>query len=130
MKPGLFAAALMFFATPGLAQQSLPTTDASGAVLRGLDTMNGEISDIEIKTGETKRFERLEITLTQCRYPTEHPATDAFADLVIRDIREETPRFTGWMIASSPALSAMDHPRYDVWVLRCILPAPDISDGG
>ena len=27
--------------------------------------------------------------------------------------------FEGWMIASSPALMALDHPRYDVWALRC-----------
>ncbi|MGB0439332.1 MAG: DUF2155 domain-containing protein [Paracoccaceae bacterium] len=29
------------------------------------------------------------------------------------------PVFEGWIIASSPALNAMDHARYDVWVLRC-----------
>ncbi|MDA9980314.1 DUF2155 domain-containing protein, partial [Yoonia sp.] len=28
--------------------------------------------------------------------------------------------FAGWMLASAPALNAMDHPRYDVWALRCI----------
>ena len=28
-------------------------------------------------------------------------------------------RFSGWMFASSPALSAMEHPVYDVWVLDC-----------
>ena len=27
--------------------------------------------------------------------------------------------FSGWMIASTPALSAMDHSRYDIWVMRC-----------
>ena len=27
--------------------------------------------------------------------------------------------FDGWMIASSPALNALDHPRYDVWVIGC-----------
>src|SRR5690606_39209743 len=36
--------------------------------------------------------------------------------------------FSGWMFASSPALSAMDHPVYDVWVIDCLedeQPAPD-----
>ena len=37
----------------------------------------------------------------------------------IRDVRETAPRFSGWMFASSPALSALDHPRYDVWVVSC-----------
>jgi len=109
--------------TAAMAAAQLPptiaTADAPGAVLRGLDTANGQITDITIKSGETKRYERLEITLDQCRYPQENPAGDAFAHLKIRDVREIKPRFDGWMIASSPALSALDHPRYDVWVLRC-----------
>ena len=28
--------------------------------------------------------------------------------------------FSGWMFASSPALSAMEHAIYDVWVVDCI----------
>ncbi len=31
----------------------------------------------------------------------------------------ENTAFSGWMIASSPALNALDNPRYDVWLLRC-----------
>ncbi len=27
--------------------------------------------------------------------------------------------FTGWMFASSPALNALEHPVYDVWVIDC-----------
>jgi hypothetical protein len=27
--------------------------------------------------------------------------------------------FTGWMFASSPALSALEHPVYDIWVVGC-----------
>jgi hypothetical protein len=49
----------------------------------------------------------------------EDDAADAYAFLRIRDVREDTARFSGWMFASSPALSALDHPRYDVWVLSC-----------
>ena len=47
------------------------------------------------------------------------PTADAYAFLKIRDIREPSPRFSGWMFASSPALSFLDHPRYDVWVVSC-----------
>ena len=92
---------------------------AQSAVLRGLDRINGTVQDIEVLVGETKTYERLEITLMACRYPKGDINSDAFAQLSIRDIREEEPRFLGWMFASSPALSALDHPRYDVWVLSC-----------
>ena len=27
--------------------------------------------------------------------------------------------FSGWMFASSPGLSALEHPVYDVWVIDC-----------
>jgi len=122
VKPALTAAFLLL-AVPAFAQvPPAPVEDAVGAVVRGLDTATGALTDIDIKTGDTVRFERLEITLKECRYPEENPASDAFAYLVIRDIRETEPRFEGWMIASSPALSAMDHPRYDVWVLHCDFP--------
>ena len=30
-----------------------------------------------------------------------------------------TRLFTGWMFASSPAVSALEHPVYDVWVVDC-----------
>ena len=47
------------------------------------------------------------------------PAGDAFAFLTVREAGNAEPVFRGWMIASSPALNAMDHQRYDVWVLSC-----------
>ncbi|MCK5642809.1 MAG: DUF2155 domain-containing protein [Gammaproteobacteria bacterium] len=92
---------------------------AQTAVLRGLDRINGTVQNIVLLIGETVTYERLKITLIACRYPKGDINSDAFAQLSIRDIREDEPRFTGWMFASSPALSALDHPRYDVWVLSC-----------
>ena len=92
---------------------------AQTALLRGLDRINGTAQDIIVSVGETVTYERLEVTLLACRYPRGDINSDAFAQLIIQDIREEVPRFIGWMFASSPALSALDHPRYDVWVLSC-----------
>jgi len=94
-------------------------TTADGAVLRGLDKVSGALTDLEMTNGQTLVFGRLEVTLGECRYPVGNPAGDAFAYLVIRDGRDAAPVFQGWMIASSPALNALDHARYDVWLLRC-----------
>ena len=93
--------------------------EAQIVLLRGLDRINGTTQDISVMVGDTVTYERLEVTLLACRYPRGDINNDAFAQLIIRDIREESPRFIGWMFASSPALSALDHPRYDVWVLSC-----------
>ncbi len=104
--------------------------EATGGVLRALDMMTGKLEDLKMKNGETRKFERLTITMRECRYPVDNPSGDAFAYLIIRDQRDPEPRFQGWMIASSPALSAMDHPRYDVWVLRCNIPPGEAASGG
>ena len=96
--------------------------DAQGAVIRWLDTLTGKRGDIELARGQSADNGRLTIQLDACRYPEENPAAEAEAHLTILDSSRSEPVFTGWMLASSPALSAMDHPRYDVWVLRCVVP--------
>jgi hypothetical protein len=116
---------LCMAAGQAVAAQSVPLSSVETSVqadavnLRGLDTLNGSTQDLSLRSGETRRFGHLEITVETCRVPRDDPAADAFAFLRIRDVREADPRFSGWMFASSPALSALDHPRYDVWVLSC-----------
>lgn len=100
-------------------QATVETAPAPGALLRGLDKVAGVSRDIRLGVGESVAYGRLTITLSDCRQPVDNPAADAFAHLVIHDERLEEPVFRGWMVASSPALNAMDHPRYDVWLIRC-----------
>ena len=107
----------LFMAVAAPAQQA--TNQAAGAVLRALDKYSGTVVDIELRAGTFQRFGRIEVILTECRYPAGNPAGDAFAGLQIREVGSDVPVFSGWMIASSPALNALEHPRYDVWVLRC-----------
>lgn len=91
----------------------------AGAILRGLDKINGEVVDLELGNGAEVNFGSLRIALGQCRYPEGNPAGDAYAFLTIREQATGRELFSGWMLASSPALNALEHPRYDVWVLRC-----------
>lgn len=93
--------------------------ESDGAVLRGLDKMTGHVTDIEIARGQTLSLGRLEITLGECRYPANNPSGNAYAYLVIREPNTDSPNFAGWMIAAAPALNALEHPRYDIWVMRC-----------
>ena len=91
----------------------------SGVVIRALDKISGRVRDVELPNGSTARFGRIEIDHGECRYPAGNPAGDAYALLRVRDTLAEQVVFAGWMIASAPALSALDHARYDLWVLRC-----------
>ncbi len=102
-----------------VAQSNVKTKSGATVQLRALDTITGLVEDIDLAVGDTTVYERLMISVKECRYPSGNISADAFAYLVIRDVRETLPAFEGWMIASSPALSALEHPRYDVWVLRC-----------
>lgn len=108
---------VFMLAAPAAAQQAV--SEAPGAQLRGVDRTNGEVFEIVVPTGQTAQLERIMITLRSCRYPVGNPAGDAFASLEITEAATGTRLFSGWMIASSPALSALDHPRYDIWVMRC-----------
>ena len=91
---------------------------ATGGELRILDKLTGEVSDVSLENGETATLGFLTVKLNECRYPIENPSGDAFTQIIVRD--DEGTLFSGWMLASAPALNAMDHPRYDVWALRCI----------
>ena len=112
------ALALALLPLPGLAE-ILPAT---GAELRVLDKMTGLVSDYDIAVGSARTEGRMTVQLDDCRYPSDLPNGEAYAHLTILDSDLAAPAFKGWMVASSPALSALDHPRYDVWVLRCDVP--------
>ncbi|WP_309668258.1 DUF2155 domain-containing protein [Tabrizicola sp.] len=126
MKAALFALVL---AGPVAAQDF---TDSEGGTLRWLDKLTSETGDVELSRGQAAQVGRLVVQLDSCHYPTDNPVADAEAHLTIVDQSVGKTIFSGWMLASSPALSALDHPRYDVWVLRCVIPegaaVPDTSD--
>jgi len=89
------------------------------AALRALDRLSGELTDLAVPVGGSAPLGRLSVSVIECRYPANNPAGDAFAFVEIHDLATRSELFSGWMIASSPALNAFDHMRYDVWVMRC-----------
>ena len=112
-------AALLLLATAAHAE---PTITHNRVVLQGLDKVTARVSAVEAPIGEPARFGTLEIVPRTCLEtpPTEPPESAAF--LEIRELPpDEAPvrLFSGWMFASTPALSALEHPVYDVWVVDC-----------
>lgn len=110
-------------AGPTLAQQVQGTDPAfDTAILQGLDKVTARVVTIEARVGAPVQFGALEIIARACkkRRPEDQPESAAFLD--IWELKPEQPAtglFRGWMFASSPALSAMEHPVYDIWVLDC-----------
>ncbi len=111
----LFAAALLTLAPA-------PAVAAKQALLQGLNKITARVSPIEAPADRAVTFGTLSITMRTCwKAPPEAPPESAVF-LEIDDVKpgEDAVRlFTGWMFASSPALSALEHPVYDVWVLDC-----------
>lgn len=99
--------------------QGPEVASGSTATLRALDKVSGAVEDMVLQIGETGRYGRMMVELRACRYPVDNPAADAFAYLVIQDSISDERLFEGWMFASAPALNALDHARYDIWVLGC-----------
>jgi hypothetical protein len=115
MRP-LFIALALLAASPAAA--------ATVAVLQGLDKITARISRFEAPIDQPVRFGTLTIVVRDCkkRPPEEPPESAAF--LQIDEQRPGDPErrriFSGWMFASSPALSAIEHPVYDIVVLDCV----------
>lgn len=91
--------------------------------LRALDKVTARTSTFEANVGSTVKFGAVYIKVQACRKapPIEQPEAAAF--LQIWEVTQEQKAewiFSGWMFSSSPALSYMDHPIYDVWVLDCL----------
>ena len=91
-------------------------------IMQGLDKVTARVSTFEAPLGATVQFGTLEITVKSCdRTPPEEPPESAVL-LEVMENRPDEPLselFIGWMFSSSPALSALEHPVYDVWVLEC-----------
>ena len=117
---GFLAAALLAIAilTPAVAGM----TPEPMAVLQGLDKITARVSKFEAPVGSPVRFGTLAIRVRDCEKSSPEDPPESAAFLEIDENRQSDVRsrvFSGWMFASSPALSALEHPVYDVVLLDC-----------
>jgi hypothetical protein len=95
------------------------------ALLQGLDKTSARVSKLQAPLNTPVRFGDLSIVVRDCEKnpPDQRPENAAF--LEISELPTgEPPKllFSGWMFSSSPALSALENPIYDVNVLDCEAP--------
>jgi len=116
----LLAVAALAVAVPGWALAE--TIAEPVAVLQGLDKITARVSKFEAPVGTPVRFGTLSIRVRDCEKNRLEETPESAAFLEIDELRPGEDRvrvFSGWMFASSPALSALEHPVYDVNVLDC-----------
>jgi hypothetical protein len=103
------------------------------AELQGLDKVAARVSQIEAPVGRSVNFGTLSILVRDCETspPEDPPNNAAFLQIYETPLGEETKRlFSGWMFSSSPAISQLEHPVYDVTLLGCkaaSAPAPALE---
>ena len=97
--------------------------DTNIAQMQAMDKITGKVSVIEVPVNGNVNFGSFSILVRACktRSPEDTPENFAFVD-VVDNYNNKTPVniFRGWMISSSPALNPVEHPIYDVWLLKCI----------
>ncbi len=107
----------------GLASPVFATDIPMDTVVYGnLDKVTGRVNTVAGRIDTPLHFGTLEIVTRACfaHPPEEPPENAAFVEIFDQPEKGEKKKvFSGWMFGSSPALSALDHPVYDIWVLRC-----------
>lgn len=111
---------ISFLSVPLLAQETY-----NGATIQALDKVTTRISTLSLVIDKPVQFGTLQITLKKCQKkpPEEPPESAAYVEIdELFGSSQPTKRFSGWFFASSPALSALDHPVYDFWLIDCTQP--------
>ena len=97
-------------------------TEYDTVILQGLDKVTGRISKFSAIVGKPEKFGNLQIIARRCwqASPEERPENAALLEInEVKAGEKPISVFTGWMFSSSPGLSAIEHPVYDITVLSC-----------
>ena len=120
MNPGLLKIffLIIFFSSPLLSEP----LQMKYAKFRLLDKISNKLIDKTISVDGLDEIETLSIRVYAC---FSEPPTEISEDYVLVDIIDNFQNlqknvYRGWMISSSPEVTTLEHPIYDLWLLGCI----------
>lgn len=119
MKNKIILFACLMFALPSFGAD----ISTNKLLIRGVDKVTGKVNTMTANINEEIEFGKLKILPKKCLTKPKEEMPENAAFFTIHEKQEngeERQVFNGWMFSSNPALSAMEHPIYDVWVLECI----------
>ena len=95
-----------------------------GAQFSALDKITARIEKLELNLNDEEVLGSLTIILKSCqnRPPDYLPESAAYVEIydkLNKNYEEGTLIFSGWMFSSSPAISALEHPIYDIFLISC-----------
>lgn len=93
------------------------------ARMQALDKISGQMNIIDVPVNGEASFGSFSVVVRSCQAtpPEETPENYAFVDVADTGRNGKTFNiFKGWMVSSSPSLNSVEHPIYDVWLLKCL----------
>ncbi len=86
-----------------------------------LDKISNKLTEKTIKVNESDYIETLNIRVYSCftEPPNKIPEDYVLVDIKDNFENEEKSIYKGWMISSSPDVTPLEHPIYDLWLLGC-----------
>ncbi|MBY7649554.1 MAG: DUF2155 domain-containing protein [Candidatus Liberibacter europaeus] len=92
------------------------------AEFAAMDKITSRVLKFDVEINKSVQFRSLKIVPRVCysRDGHESPRVDSFVEISEMSTKEVASSiFSGWMFADSPAMNAVDHPIYDVWLIKC-----------
>ncbi|WP_242447526.1 DUF2155 domain-containing protein [Aurantiacibacter aquimixticola] len=119
---------------PAIAVDGIGTPMGERVATLGLINKRNNLSrDIEIRPGESQRFDDVIVRLYACERTApweEIQQTGGFVQVFVnerpegQDDRLWNRVFSGWLFKESPSLNVVEHPIYDVWLKDCAMSFP------
>ena len=116
---GLLIRATFFFLLP--LTVSAETIEKKYASFKLLNKTTNKVSTKDILVSSKISWETLNIEVLYCGStpPTEIPEDYVLIDIYDTINNENTNIYKGWMISSSPDVTPLENPIYDLWLVDC-----------
>ena len=100
---------------------SAETIEKKYAFLKLLNKTTNKVSEKKILVNSKISWETLKIEVLYCASnpPTEIPEDYVLIDVYDKINSENTNIYKGWMISSTPDVTPLENPIYDLWLVDC-----------
>ena len=116
---GLLIRIILFLLLP--LSLSAEVIEKKYASFKLLNKTTNKVSKKDILVNSEINWETLNIEVLYCgsTLPTEIPEDYALINVYDEINSEKTNIYTGWMISSSPDVTPLENPIYDLWLVDC-----------
>lgn len=86
------------------------------AVVRIMNKAAGKTQTVKVPVGRAASFEKLDFIVRTCKQTDPFEAEDF---VMFIEVSQDAKIFSGWMSKSEPGNNPLQHPDYDLWLVKC-----------